>query len=278
MEENQNQTQNSGNNKNTALIVVVVVLIVALAIGGTYAFMKINELQKGNNNQPQPVATPSGEQPAEIAQNTTPAETTNTAIENNNTQTTQPTQTSTPEVTTNSSSSSAKASTKENPLKLGEWGLASKYVSKNLSTKYANTRYADVPVRVTKVTRGEAAKTIVKDWFSRQTYYKYQDPKAYMEWAVVDYEVDLNALTFDEKNYGVSMDVSSSVKGLDGSSVKHNGITYIISTTNITSREYVKKPGVYKCQFIVPLPEGCKDYLVVLGNTYDGTASYFKCE
>ncbi len=277
--QNVNQTQytnpNQGQNKSNALMVIIIILVIIIAAGGTYAFMTINNLQNNNgNNQATVENVTAGENVTSesgMTENTTnnSNETYGNTTEENAT---------TNEVITDTSSEGAKASTLENPLKLGEWGLASKYVSKYLSEKYSNTDYTDVPVRVTKVTRGDEATKIVKDWCNGQSFYKYQDPKANTEWTVIDYEVDLSKLTFDEGTIGTSIDVSTAVKGLDGGSVKYNDITYILTTTNTSSREYAKKPGIYKGQFIVTLPQGCKDYVVVLGSKYNGTESYFKCE
>lgn len=183
------------------------------------------------------------------------------------------------ETSSNSSSTDAKTSSAESPAKLNEWSLVSKRVSKHLSESYENTEYVDIPARITKVTRGSEAETLVKNWFNNQTMYKYEDPKAYTEWAVFDYEVDLSSLTFDEGSIGTSTYINSNVTGVNGSGgVKYNDISYILSTKDISDRDYGKEPKIYKCQFICTLPEGCTDYLVKLGDSYNGTLSYIKPE
>lgn len=248
-------------NNNTALIVTIVILVVIILIlcGGFGAYFVWNTSNKNSSSN----VKVENEQENVVVENTVTEE------KNNNI---------TSKSQTNVSSDDAKASTIENPLGLNEWGLASKYVSKNLSAIYADTNYTDVPVRVTKVTRGDEATSIVKDWFDSQTLYKYEDPKAYTEWAVIDYEVDLSKLTFDEDTIGTSINVNSDVKGLDGLGIKYNDISYIVSTKDISDKDYVKEPGVYDCQFIVTLPVGCTDYVIKLGNSYNGSESYFKCE
>ena len=276
----QNQTQNTQTNyqnptpkqgKNTGLIVLIVVLLLVIAVGGTYGFMTISNLQSKNDEQEK--AQYEQKEIVDDQNNTTKNE---TSVNSSSTNTSK--SSTTKEATQSTSSKDAKASTKESPLKLGEWGLAAKRVSKYLSEEYADKEAVDVPVRVTKVTRGADAEKEVKEWFNGQKFYKYEDPKAYMEWAVVDYEVDLSSLKFDEGTIGVNSYVDSDVKGTDGGSVKYKGITYILSTKDITGSDYVKKPGVYKCKFIVTLPEKCTDYLVKLGSSYNGAESYFKCE
>ena len=210
--------------------------------------------------------------------NTTSKNTTISNSTNKNTTTNTVTNTTNNSSVINSSNPNAKESTKDSPLKINEWGLAAKYVSKYLSEQYADTSYIDVPVRVTNVTRGEEAVTEIKAWCDTQSFYKYQDPKANTEWAVFDYEVDLSNVTFDEGTIGTDTKISSSVKGLDGGSIKYNDITYILSTTDISGNEYKKEPGVYKGKFIVMLPEGCTEYLVKLGDSYNGAESYFRIE
>lgn len=197
-----------------------------------------------------------------VVNNVTEDENTNTTTDNNTVSTT-----------------NARISTAENPLGLNEWGLASKYVSEYLSETYANVDYTEVPVRITNVTRGENAITIIKNWINGQSYYKYQDPKENMEWVVVDYEVDLSVLTFDPGTIGTDKKINSSVCDLDGSGgVNYNGYSYIVATTDITGSDRVKTPGIYKGQFIVQLPIGCTGYLIKMGSSYYGVESYFKVE
>ena len=204
---------------------------------------------------------------------------TNSAISNTTTNTlTNSSVSNTISNTTTSTTTKGRASTYSSPLKINEWGLASKYVSKYVSEVYADKSYIDVPVRVTKVTRGDEADKIVRDWCDKQSLYKYEAPKANTEWVVFDYEIDLSNVTFDAGTIGTDAKVSSAVKGLDGGSVKYNDITYILSTKDISESEYKKQPGVYKGKFVVTLPIGCKDYLVKLGDSYNGAESYFRIE
>ena len=270
--------ENKHNNVGLIITIVILVIIIIALVFGFGAYVLINnvknELGKQQNvqiqedNKEEQKNNPKEEQEDEIEekeeqpkeQEDKKEEVTETNKENN------------------VDSSNARAATLENPLKLGEWGLASKYVSKYLSSKYENQNYVDVPTRGTKVTRGTEAEKMVKEWFNNQRFYKYEDPKANTEWVVFDYQVDLNGLTFDEGTIGTSIDIRSDVDGLNGGSVKYNDITYILLTHDITDSEYVKNPGVYEGRFIVTLPIGCTDYLVKLGDSYNGAESYFKCE
>ena len=177
----------------------------------------------------------------------------------------------------NVTSGEVKESTIENPLAFGEWGKAAKYVTKHLSAEYENTKYTDVPVRVTNVIRGEEATKIIKEWCDNQNLYKYEDPKTGMEWAVVEYQVDLSKLTFDKDAIGTTIQVDSGVKGTTGGGIKYNNMSYIVTTKDISSDDYVKEQGIYDGKFMVALPQGCNEYVIKFGNS-NGSEAFFKAE
>lgn len=189
----------------------------------------------------------------------------NTTVDNTNTQT--PAQ---------NANANVKESSVEKPLALGEWGNASKYVSEYLSKEYKDVKYTGVPVSVTKVTRGKEAADVVKKWCDSSSIYKYEDAKKNMEWAVVDYKVDLTVLKFDEGTIGTDRDIYAGVKGTKGGSIEYNNMRYYVTTTDMTPSDYVKQPGVYEGQFAVQLPVGCTDYIITMGNETNGAISYFK--
>lgn len=240
---------------NVGLIIVIVVVCVLLffsliGFGGYYAYKNIIEPKV-----------------KETTQKTTPG---TTIPETNKQETTEPSKSS-------SSSKDAKESSKDAPLSIGEWGYAPIYAGRYLDEEYADKTYLDVPVRVTKVTRGSKVVDEVKKW-AEEKKYKYEDPKPYTEWAIIDYEVDLTNVKFGG-SLGTNPKVSTSIKGSDGGSIKHNGITYIgVSTREMGSSDYVKKPGVYQRRVLTQLPEGCTDYLIVLGSSYNGKEAFYKGE
>jgi len=176
-----------------------------------------------------------------------------------------------------SSAKDAKVAGKDAPLSIKEWGLASKYAGKYLDESYADKTYIDVPVRVTKVSRGEKIISDVKSLLAEHRY-KYEDPKSsQLEWAIVEYEVDLTDVKFGG-SLGTNIKIDSDIKGSDGGTVKYDGISYFLSTRDMSSSDYVKEPGVYSGKFVTQLPKGCSDYLIKLGNSYNGAESYFKGE
>ena len=158
-------------------------------------------------------------------------------------------------------------------LSLLGWTLL---VNKIIPHSPTKSTYIDVPVKVTKVSRGDKVVDDVKSLLTAK-HYKYQEPKStQLEWVIVEYDVDLSDVKFGG-SLGTTIKIDSSVKGTDGGSVKHDGITYILTTLDVSSSDYVKEPGVYSGKFVTQLPKGCKDYLIKFGS-YGKTESYFKGE
>lgn len=155
------------------------------------------------------------------------------------------------------------SSSKTSPLSIGEWGIASKYYS---------GEYVDVPVKVTNITRGSTAAQEVEEYCnSDSSIYRYEDAEEDMEWAVVEYEIDLS--DFDTDTI-VNLDRRITGTG-DNTSVKHRGTTYIISTMNMTTDYDSGK--IVTSKFATQLPTGCHDYLIVLGSS-EYTQAFFQGE
>lgn len=250
--------ENENKQKNTTLIVVIVILaIVIIALMGGIIFLALKdnniEMEKQAKNEVENI-----EQPLEES-NVLSQENSNNITNDQNTNTI------TPPATNNSGE--ARESSITNPLQIGEWGIASKY---NTNTKGDQ----NVNIRVTNVIRGEEAKKMAKDYMSSgSSIYKYEDPTAYLEWAVIEYDVDFGN-TFQMGELGANPNVNGDITGLDGTSIKYNGITYISSVIEIGSRDYIKtKTGSGK--LLTQLPIGCTDYLIQFG-TYNGTNAYIR--
>lgn len=267
-----NQTQEPKKKSNTGLIVTIVILaiIIVVLIGAGVFFLTRNAVEdfakveaiidegeefvqdvekEGFLNAIEDNYTSNG--------NNTLG--TNTVAEN----TTSPSASQTNEEANNS----ARESSLENPLQVGEWGIASKYNTETSSDQNVN-------VRVTNIIRGNEAKEMAKEYMSRDySIYKYEDPEAYLEWVVIEYDVDF-ADTYVPGELGASPNVEADITGPDGSSVKYNGITYITSTIEIGSRDYIKaKTGSGK--ILTQIPIGCTDYIIQFGR-YNGTTAYFQ--
>ena len=143
--------ENENKQKNTTLIVVIVILaIVVVALMGGILFLALRDNNAGVENQAKNEME-NVEQPL-VENNLVPQENLNNVTNNENTNTTTPT---TPTTPTNTDSGSAKESSIENPLQIGEWGIASKYNTKTSGDQNVN-------IRVTNVIRGEEAKKMAK--------------------------------------------------------------------------------------------------------------------
>ncbi len=148
-----------------------------------------------------------------------------------------------------------KNSTKNSPLPIGEWGIASKYNSKD---------YVNVPVKVNNVIRGTEAAQRVKDYCNNGSIYKYEDPEKDTEWAVIEYTVDLSNI--DSNSSGKYIKVDSKIAGTGtNSAINYNGFIYSTSTLNMTTG--YSKDNIATGYFATQLPIGCNDYLIVLGSS-----------
>lgn len=272
-----NQTQEPKKKSNTGLIVTIVILaIVVVALIGVGIFFltrnAIKDFAENGLNEVEAIIDEGEEFIQDVedegflnavednyTNNGNNTVETNTVAEN----TIDPSASQTNEGANNS----ARESSLENPLQVGEWGIASKYNTETSSDQNVN-------VRVTNIIRGDEAKEMAKEYMSRDySIYKYEDPEAYLEWAVIEYDVDF-ADTYVPGELGASPNVEADITGPDGSSVKYNGITYITSTIEIGSRDYIKaKTGSGK--ILTQIPIGCTDYIIQFGR-YNGTTAYFQ--
>lgn len=152
-------------------------------------------------------------------------------------------------------------STKYSPLKAGKWGIASQRKS---------GKYVDVPTRIVKITRGTNAEKEVKEYCNDGTsIYRYSEPEEGMEWAVIEYEVDLRKFSED-----MSIALTSKITGTgENTSVKYKNDIYVISTMNMTTG--YAKSKIETAKFAMQLPIGCTDYLIVLG-AMDETQAFFE--
>ena len=266
-----NQASQSAKKSNTGLIVTIIILaiiIIALIGVGIFLFVKENVkdfVEEGVNE----VSTiiDQGENIFEQSGMLNTLDNVFANNINNSTTNTIDTNTNTNSTTNTGSNGTASASSLENPLQVGEWGIASKYNTETRSDQ-------DVNVSVTNIIRGEEAAEMAKEYMSSDySIYKYEEPEAYLEWVVIEYDVDF-ADTYIPGELGASPNVEADITGPDGSSIKYNGITYITSTIEIGSRDYIKtKTGSGK--ILTQIPIGCTDYIIQFGR-YGGTTAYFQ--
>lgn len=274
------QNNNVANKKKSkAPIIIIVVIIVLLLFGCLVSgvvflgikFYNDNIKNVIKDNQIDSIINDVRNSNTTGKTNTIKNTTSNTiknAIDNNAITNTIANNTTTNTTTNNVVTGDAKTSTKEAPLAKGEWGVAAKYSTETKS-------YENVNVKVTNFVRGEEAKKAVQDYMnSGKSIYKYEEPKAGLEWVVIDYDVDFAEYTMS--SLGANADVEGKVEGTTSSSIKYNGVTYITSTILISSRDYVKTKTT-SGRLATQVPVGCTDYVVAFG-AYNETKAYFKGE
>ena len=200
---------------------------------------------------------------------TTKTNTTNTNTTNTDSTNATNTTTNSTSNTTKSVAVEAKESTKENPISVGTWGIASKYNSETSNRE-------KVYVKATKTIRGEDAKNAVKEFTDKSSFYKYTEPNEGLEWVVVDYDMDFS--DFKISKIGVEPRLSVSITGTgNNSAVKYKGVTYfMIMTTNIGSSSYVKTTNA-QGRIAFQMPIGCSDYIMKFGDS-SGDIAFIKGE
>ncbi len=158
----------------------------------------------------------------------------------------------------------AVSSSLTSPLELEQWGSAAK-----LST--AEQKYYPVPVRILSIKKGKDAADRVKKFMDKNDSYEYQKPDKGLEWVVAGYEIDIGSLPVDEG--GADTAITAFVTGMDGGSLEYKGKLYPVTAVNMTDGNYYYE-GLHKGETAFILPEGCIDYMLVLGE-YGETQAYF---
>lgn len=236
-------------------IIIVAIIIVALIIGLVYFIMSNNNLKDENSivsessNIEQNISSSNSDNTLDNSSDNNSEEISNDTTNNLNEENASTSSSDTNSIVT-------KTSSKSNPISIGEWGLAS---------KYSSSQYIDVPVKVTDVTRGSVAEQKVKDYCNNSSsIYKYTDAKEGMEWAVIEYTVDLTNI--EGYSMGKSIKVDSKITGTgDNTSIKYNGNIYIVSTMSMTTGYSTE--NIATGYFAVQLPIGCTEYLIALGSS-----------
>ena len=254
---------------NTVIIIAIIIGALILGLISFFIYDKMNTesnnsvIADNDNKQSESLLDNNDDDNDDVIMNNDDKEETNnnSQVPNNSENTSSNENEENTSSSSTSNSATGKSSSKQNPLAIGEWGISSRYLS---------GEYVDVPAKVTNVTRGSSAAQEVKQYLtSGSSIYKYEDAKEGMEWAVIEYSIDLTKF---EKETTAKLDSKVTGTG-DNTSIKYNGTTYIVSTVNMTPNKYTKG-SIETCKFAVQLPIGCTDYLIVLGSS-SGSQAYF---
>ncbi len=142
-------------------------------------------------------------------------------------------------------------------LKMGEWGIASKYSSKK-------EEYEDVNVTIKQMIRGEEAEKIVKEYTENNKYFEYSKPQEGMECLVVEYQINFG--NYVKGTNGANSDIQTAIKGFgDSKNIIVGNKSYEIKTQDISDREYTNEDQVTG-RFVCQIPIDCEEYVVMFGN------------
>ncbi len=142
-------------------------------------------------------------------------------------------------------------------IPLGQWGIASKYSTKD-------QKYEDVYVGVEKVCRGVDAETIINEYMEENEYLTYKDPQEGMEWLVVEYVIFFGDYAMNQN--GANSDIKTRIKGYgDNENIVIGNKTYEITTQDISDRDYTKNERIVG-RFAAQIPIECKEFVVVFGD------------
>lgn len=171
----------------------------------------------------------------------------------------------------NNKNESSNASGINSPLSIGKTGITS---IRNSET----SGYSDVSVTLAKVTRGSEADSMVEAYNNSNKAVKVNIPKKNeCECAVAELDVTIPD-NLKVSKYGIIPNIDVTIKGLDGKNIKYNGKTYIGMNGFIISNKDAIKPGqTAVVKFAFPIPKGCTDYLIIVGNDKN-TQAFFKGE
>ena len=150
------------------------------------------------------------------------------------------------------------------PLSAEEWGSAAKFST-------ADSKYYNVPIRVTKVTTGTEAEKQLKSFAQGNETYSYKAPAKGMEWVVVEYEISLDGFPADKT--GERADITAFVSSGDGSQVKKGSEMAGISTINMADDKYSFE-GTVKGRTAFEMFPGVRDYVIAFGE-YGETQAFF---
>lgn len=142
-------------------------------------------------------------------------------------------------------------------LKIGEWGIASKYSSKK-------EEYENVNVTVKQIIRGEEAERVVKEYTQNNKYFTYQETQEGMDCLVVEYEIIFGNYT--KGNNGANSDIQTRIKGYgENENIVIGNKTYETKIQDISNREYTNSEQI-SGKFVTQIPKECEKYVIVFGN------------
>ena len=153
-------------------------------------------------------------------------------------------------------SPAAASSSLKSPLEVGDWGTAAKYCTKD-------GNYADVPVRLVSLKRGNGVNEEVKNKMDGSPYAFYFEPESNEEYVLAEYEICLDG--FPVKDGGTLCDITAFITGSDGQAVKLKNGSYWSATASCLDNETYFYEGVVHSEIAWRIPKEVKEYIFTFG-------------
>ncbi len=162
--------------------------------------------------------------------------------------------------------------TAQTPVKIGEWALFSRKVEYGYDGE--PDTWCEIPVRITSIIRGDEAKIIAERWDAEDEDYILNELDDKLEYAIINYEIDLSSLIFSGNKYssGVNRSVDAEVVGLDGDTLTYDNILFYLDFVDAAhSADEVKNNKTYESKIIGSLPKNATEYLIKIESDYHGS-------
>lgn len=164
---------------------------------------------------------------------------------------------------TTTSSKNTKDSSLDNPLDIGEWGVA----------LFENDY--DIPVTVNSIIKGNNAISAVKEYCENDPEIgEYEEPTSGNEYKIVEYNIDLSTVeNIDDYVSKINIEIVSPDDGTTTLTYPDNPRMFQITPITIEDN-YNSKTKIATIKCLMELPTDYTDYIIKLGN--HGTETYYK--
>ena len=153
------------------------------------------------------------------------------------------------------------------PLELNTWGTAAKFCTNDGT-------YANAPVRIVSIRRGDDVSKEVKELCEKYGSVYYTDPEKSQEYAIAEYEIDLNKFPVGEG--GTLCDITAAITGEDGEMIKLSNGSYWGTTAFCMDEETYYYGGVVHSMLAYKIEKEVEGYIITLGE-FGETQAYVSC-
>ena len=166
---------------------------------------------------------------------------------------------------TSTSSKNTKNSSLDNPLNIGEWGIAL------FEDDY------DIPVTVNRIIKGNNVISAVREYCENDPQIgEYEEPASGNEYKIIEYNIDLSTIeNIDDYASKVNIKIVSPDDGTTNLTYTDSPRMFQVIPITIENN-YNSKTKIATVKYLIELPIDYTDYIIKLGNY--GTEAYYKGE